>query len=91
MLFNNVLIKIEEEESNQMYGSILVPDMGKEKSKIGLVIAIGPGFYTMNGTLIKPTVNVDDKVVLPKFGSSIINLYGEEYEIIKENDLLMIL
>jgi len=85
--FNNVLIKILPEEE-QNHGNIIIPDLGKDKSRKGEVIAVGPGFYTMTGALIPVETKVGEIVILPKFGSSILTMGGIDYELIKENDLL---
>ena len=57
---------IEAEET--VYGNIIVPDMGKESNAFGEVIAVGPGRFTINGTLLEPQVKVGDRVVLPTQG-----------------------
>lgn len=88
-LFNNVVVKILEEEKPQ--SGLIVPDLGKDKSQIAVVIAVGDGFHTMNGTLIPTSVRQGDIVVVPKLGFQILKIGGEEYQIGKENDLLAIL
>lgn len=88
-LFNNVVVKIIKKDTKT--GNLVVPDMNKDKSQIGKVIAVGPGFMTMNGVLITPSIKEGDIVVLPKLGFTILELNNEEYLIGKENDLLTIL
>ena len=66
-VFDAIIIKpLEEEETT--YGSIIVPDMGKEKHITGDVISVGPGRRTITGELIKPEIKVGDRVVLPQVG-----------------------
>jgi len=86
-LFNGVIIKpIEEEES--VHGSIIVPDMGKEKNLKGEVVSVGPGYYSATGTFIETIVNVGDIVLLPQMGPVKIDYEGEEYYMVKENEIL---
>ena len=85
--FNNVLVKVLPEEEQSM-GSIIVPDTGKDKSRKAEVIAVGPGFYNVNGIFIKTETKVGEIVVLPKFGASNFQYDGIDYELIKENDIL---
>lgn len=87
-LFNNVILKKLEEESEQQYGMITIPDMGKEKAFTAEVIAVGPGWWTATGILIPTVLKPGDKVVLPKTGPSIINIKGEDYLTITENNII---
>jgi co-chaperonin GroES (HSP10) len=51
-LFDAVIVKpIETEET--MYGSIVIPDAGKDRNEHGTVIAVGPGTYTVTGTFLE--------------------------------------
>jgi chaperonin GroES len=89
-LFNHVVIK-QQDETEVMYGNIIIPDAGKEKMMIGEVIATGPGLININGVLIPNTVSVGQKVTFPAFGGQRITIGGEEYLIYKEPDLFAIL
>ena len=77
---------IEAEETT--YGNIIVPDMGKESNTFGVVIAVGPGRYTITGELLPLQVKVGDKVVLPTQGFTKLPFDGEEYYIGPENQVL---
>ena len=89
-LFNGVIIKpIEEEES--VHGSIIVPDMGKEKNLKGEVVSIGPGYYSGMGHFIETTLKVGDIVLLPQMGPIKVDHEGEEYYMIEENKILGII
>ena len=86
-LFNAVIVKqIEQDEST--YGTIVVPDMGKEKNLRGEVMSVGPGYYSAMGNFIETTVKVGDEVLLPSMGSSKMDYNGEEYLMIEENKIL---
>jgi chaperonin GroES len=81
----------QQDETETMYGNIIVPDAGKEKPLMGEVIATGPGIVNMNGVLIPNTVEVGITVVFPAFGGTKMTVDGEEYIVMKEQDLLAIL
>jgi chaperonin GroES len=86
-LFNAVIVKpIEAEE--EKYGSIVVPDMGKDKNERGEVIAVGPGQHTISGTFIETSTKVGDVVVLPTQGFTRLEHDGEEYYVGPENQIL---
>tara|TARA_B100001778_G_scaffold38902_1_gene28094 strand:+ start:2016 stop:2309 length:294 start_codon:yes stop_codon:yes gene_type:complete len=86
-LFNAVIVKpIEAEE--EKYGSIVVPDMGKDKNERGEVIAVGPGQHTISGTFIETSTKVGDVVVLPTQGFTRLEHDSEEYYVGPENQLL---
>ena len=89
-LFNGVIVKpIEEEESS--YGTIVVPDMGKEKNLKGEVVSVGPGYYSGMGNFIETTVKVGDIVLLPQMGPVKVDFEREEYYMIEENKILAII
>ena len=86
-LFDAVIVKpIEAEEST--YGSIIVPDLGKEKNETGTVIAVGPGKYTITGEFIKTQLKEGDKVILPTMGFAKLPDDGEEFYVGPENQVL---
>ena len=89
-LHNHVVIK-QQDETETMYGNIVVPDLGKEKPLMGEVIATGPGLINLTGTLIPNTVEVGQTVIFPAFGGQKITVEGEEYVVCKEQDLIAIL
>ena len=89
-LHNHVVIK-QQDETETMYGNIIVPDAGKEKPLMGEVVATGPGIVNMNGILIPNTVEIGSTVVFPAFGGTKMTIDGEEYIVMKEQDLLAII
>ena len=90
-LHNHIVIK-QQDETETMYGNIVIPDMGKEKPLMGEVIAVGPGVYSVTGqTFLETKVKVGETVVFPSFGGTKMTINGEEYIVMKENDLLAIL
>ena len=84
-----VLKRIEEEE--QMYGAIVVPDMGKEKPEIGIVVETSDTYNWHRGDYYRSKVQVGDKVVIPKMGSMVVSNEGEDYILIKETEILAVI
>lgn len=84
---DRVIIKAIEEDE-QMYGNIVIPDMGKEKPEMGEVIAVGPGRQSEFGQFIRVNAKVGDKVLIPKIGSLRIDFEGEEYFITPDKEIL---
>mgnify|MGYP003678507384 FL=1 len=86
-LFNAVIVKpIEAEETK--YGSIVVPDMGKEKNEQGEIISVGPGQNTISGTFIETISKVGDIVILPTQGFTRLEHNGDTYYVGPENQIL---
>jgi chaperonin GroES len=81
----------QQDETDTMYGNIIVPDMGKEKPLMGEVLAVGPGIYSVTGTWIDTSIKVGEIVVFPAFGGTKMTVEGEEYVVMKEQDLLAVL
>ena len=84
-----VLLPVDEGE--QQYGSIIVPDMGKEKPEMGEVLAVGEGRVTNDGAIIKNQLKEGQIVMVPKFGAQTVVVEGETYIIASENDVLGII
>jgi chaperonin GroES len=86
-LFDAVIVKpLELEET--MYGSIFVPDAGKDRNEQGKVVAVGPGKHTVTGTFIANEVKIGDIVILPTMGFTKLQFDGEEFYIGPENQIL---
>jgi chaperonin GroES len=90
MKHDKVLVK-PIEESEQLYGSIIVPDLGKEKPQIGEVLDVGPGRVTEFGTKVEVTVQVGDIVLVPKIGTIRVDFEGEEYYILQDREILAVI
>lgn len=89
-LADRVVIKAAPAEEKTK-GGLYIPDTGKEKPQHGEVVAIGTGKTTENGTVIKPTVKVGDKVLYGKYSGTEVTVDGEEYLIMRESDIFAIL
>ena len=88
---NDKIVILPQEEGEQMYGNIIVPDAGQEKPEIGKVLAVGVGRVSTNGTLIENTLEVGDTVMVPKFGAQVVTVENETYIMASENDILGII
>ena len=80
-----------QEEGEQMYGNIIVPDAGNEKPEIGTVLAVGPGRVSTNGVLIENKLRKGQTVMVPKFGAQVVTVENETYIMASENDVLGII
>ena len=85
------IVILPQEEGEQTYGNIVVPDMGKEKPEIGTVLASGPGRVSTDGTLIPNRLEVGVTVMVPKFGAQKVELENETYIMAGESDVLGII
>lgn len=89
-LHDRILLKrIEEKES--VKGGIVIPDTAKEKPQEAVVVAVGNGKILENGTRLTLEVKVGDHVLFGKYSGSEIKVDGEEYLIVREDDVLGIL
>ena len=86
-LYNAVIVK-PMEEGETSYGGIIVPDLGNEKNKLGEVVAVGAGYWSVTGAYIETILKVGDVVVLPTMGFSKLDYEGDEYWIGPENQVL---
>ena len=85
------IIILPQEEGEQTYGNIVVPDMGKEKPEMGTVLAVGPGRISTDGTLIPNRLKVGVTVMVPKFGAQVVVVENETYIVAGESDVLGII
>ena len=89
-LHDRVLLKrIEEEPARR--GGIIIPDSAKEKPQEGKVIAVGKGKVSEDGKKTPLDVKAGDRVLFGKYSGSEVTVDGEEYLIMKEEDVLGIL
>ncbi len=89
-LQDRILIKRLDEEE-QVTGGIIIPDTAKEKPQEAEVIAIGPGKFNDDGERSPMDVSVGDKVLVGKYSGSDIKIDGEDYVILREDEVLAII
>jgi chaperonin GroES len=80
---------LEEKELNK--GGIIIPDTAKEKPQEGKVVAVGTGKFDDNGKKIEFNVKVGEKVLISKYGGTEIKIDGENFLIMREDDILGII
>ncbi len=89
-LNDRVLVKrLEEEEKTK--GGIIIPDTAKEKPIQGEVIAVGNGKIMENGEVKPLDVKEGDRVLFGKYAGTEVKIDGEEYLIMREDDILGII
>ncbi|MCW5982570.1 MAG: co-chaperone GroES [Bryobacteraceae bacterium] len=89
-LYDRLVIKrIEEKET--VKGGIIIPDSAKEKPQEGEVVAAGKGKRLEDGKLVPLDVQVGDRILFGKYSGNDIKLDGEEYLILREDEVLGVL
>jgi len=89
-LHDRLLVKrLEEEEKTK--GGIIIPDSAKEKPMEGEIIAVGKGKKLDDGKVSALDVKVGDKVLFSKYAGTDIKMDGEDYLIMREDDILGII
>jgi chaperonin GroES len=78
------------EEGEQKIGGIIIPDTAKEKPQQGKVIAVGNGKTKDDGTRIPLDVKAGDTILFGKYSGQEIKLDGEEYLIMREDEVLAV-
>jgi chaperonin GroES len=90
-LYDRIVVKrIEEQET--VRGGIIIPDSAKEKPQEGEVMAVGKGKRNeKEGSLTPLDVQVGDRILFGKYSGSDIKLDGDEYMIMREDEVLGVL
>lgn len=89
-LADRVIVRPMEEKETKK-GAIIIPDSAKERPQEGEVIAVGPGRTDDKGNKITMNVKKGDKVIYGKYAGTEIKLNGEEYLLMREDDILGII
>ena len=89
-LHDHVLVK-RIEESETASGGIIIPDTAKEKPQQGEVMAVGDGKLLEDGTRAPIDVKVGDHILFGKYAGSDIKIEGDEYLIVREEEILGVL
>ena len=89
-LADRILVRrIEEQETRK--GGIIIPDTAKEKPQEGEVIAVGNGKTLENGSKVALDVKAGDRILFGKYSGTDIKIDGQEYLILREDEVLAIL
>lgn len=86
-LNDRILVKRLEGEGKTA-GGIIIPDSAKEKPAEGEIVAVGPGKLNDGGDRIAMDVAVGDRVLFSKYGGTEVKLDGEDFLIMREDDIL---
>jgi chaperonin GroES len=88
-LADRILVRrLEEPEVKR--GGIIIPDTAKEKPQQAEVIAVGPGRMTEDGKRVALDVKAGDKILMGKYSGTEVKIDGNEYLIMREDDVLAI-
>jgi len=88
-LHDRLLVKRVEPE-DVLQGGIIIPDTAKEKPQEGLVVAAGNGKILENGTRVEMNVKEGDRILFGKYSGNEVKIDGEEYLIMREDDVLAV-
>ena len=89
-LHDRVLVR-RLDGQEQMRGGIIIPDTAKEKPQQGEVIAAGAGKFREDGSRQPLDVKAGDRVLFGKYSGSEVKIDGEEYLIMREDEILGVL
>ncbi len=89
-LRDRILVK-RVEEQEQKVGGIIIPDSAKEKPQQAEVVAVGSGRVLENGSTVPLTLKAGDRVLIGKWSGTEVKIDGQEYLILKEDEVLGIL
>ncbi len=89
-LYDRIVVKRLEEQETKI-GGLFIPDSAKEKPQEGEVVAVGKGKRLDDGKLVALDVQVGDRILFGKYSGSEIKLDGNEFMIMREDEVLGIL
>ena len=87
-LHDRVIVRRIETDQTKTSGGLFIPDSAKEKPQEGEVVAVGKGKVLDNGTRLDPDVKAGDRILFGKYSGTEVKLDGEEYLIMREDEIL---
>jgi chaperonin GroES len=90
-LYDRIVVKRLTESEEKTAGGLIIPDSAKEKPQEGEVVAVGKGKRLEDGKVVPLDVQVGDRILFGKYSGSDIKLDGQEYMIMREDEVLGIL
>ncbi len=88
-LYDRILVKrLNTEEKTK--GGIIIPETAKEKPQEGKVVSVGKGKLLENGSTRPLDVKAGDRILFSKYGGTEINIEGDEYLILREDEVLAV-
>jgi chaperonin GroES len=89
-LYDRIVVK-RIEQGEEVRGGLYIPDSAKEKPQEGEVVAVGKGKRLEDGKVVPLDVQVGDRILFGKYSGSDIELGGDEYLIMREDEVLGII
>merc|ERR1739848_50984 len=86
-MFDRILVQ-RADAITKTKGGIIIPEKAQGKVLEGTVVAAGPGARNENGDTVPMSVQVGDKVMLPEFGGSKVEIEAKEYTLLRESDIM---
>jgi len=90
-LYDRIVVKRIEDSTEKTASGLFIPDSAKEKPQEGEVIAVGQGKRLENGKTVALDVKAGDRILFGKYSGSEIRLDGNEYLIMREDEVLGVL
>ena len=90
-LHDRLIVERIEEEGEQQVGGIIIPDTAKEKPQQGKVVAVGKGKVKEDGGILPMDVKDGDTILFGKYSGQEIELEGDDYLIMREDEVLGVL
>jgi len=90
-LYDRIVVKRIDDDTDKTAGGLFIPDSAKEKPQQGEVIAAGQGKRSEDGKLIPLDVKVGDRILFGKYSGSDIKIGTDEYMIMREDEVLGVL
>ena len=87
-LHDRIIVQRLEDDEEQQVGGIIIPDTAKEKPQQGKVVAAGKGKVKEDGGILPMDVKDGDTILFGKYSGQEIKLDGEEYLIMREDEVL---
>jgi chaperonin GroES len=90
-LHDRVMVRRLEEEESSRGGIIIIPDAAKEKPQQAEVVAVGSGKLLDDGQRAAMDVKAGDRILFGKYSGAEVKIDGEEYLILREDEILGVL
>ena len=90
-LYDRIVVKRIENDTEKTSGGLFIPDSAKEKPQEAEVVAVGKGKRLEDGSVVSLDVQVGDRILFGKYSGSEIKLDGNDYLILREDEILGIL
>jgi len=90
-LNDKVVVKVIKEQEQTTASGFILSSLKDEKPSEAIVVAVGPGLELDNGVLMKPDLNVGDKVAFAKYQGTEVQFNGEDYLILAYRDIVAVI